>query len=192
VREGSVPEDVDTAEVGIRINTEGGGPGEADIKVYELGYYEGSEEVNRVTDPSFGALAQFDIGGVSVVPSDTGDGTMLRLTTSSDQEVNLGSLRFSVTPGTGYRFTVSAGIPEDSAQAGYAVVVFLQGDVEKARHILPLAPVPIPLAEVTSGPSGEFHVQGEDLPSGRFRLRVSYQGDLGHWPSYFEQEVIVE
>jgi hypothetical protein len=52
--------------------------------------------------------------------------------------------------------------------------------------------VPIPLAEVTSGPSGEFHVQGEDLPSGRFRLRVSYQGDLGHWPSYFEQEVIVE
>ncbi|HVR80060.1 MAG TPA: hypothetical protein VMS99_16905 [Acidimicrobiia bacterium] len=192
VREGTVPEDVDTAEVGIRINTEGGGPGDADIKVYELGYYEGSEEVNRVTDPSFGALAQFDIDGVSVVPSDIGDGTMLRLTTSSLQEVNLGSPRFAVTPGTGYRFTVSAGIPEGSARAGYAVVVFLQGDVEKARHILPLAPVPIPLAEVTSGPSGEFHVEGEDLQPGRYRLRVSYQGDLDHWPSYFEQEVIVE
>jgi hypothetical protein len=117
---------------------------------------------------------------------------MLRLTTSSDQEVNLGSPRFAVSPGTGYRFTVRAGIPENSARAGYAVVVFLQGDVEKARHILPLAPVPIPLAGATSSPTGEFHVEGEDLQSGRYRLRVSYQGDLDHWPSYFEQEVIVE
>jgi hypothetical protein len=189
-RVGTVPDDVEMGEVGIRLNTEGGGPATADVRIYQVGYYEGGEEVNRVTDPSFGALAQFDIEGTSVVPSDVGAGTMLRLIVAPHQEVNLGSNRFAVTPGAGYRLEVRAAIPEDSAQAGYAVVVFLT-NVEKARHILPLAPVPIPVAEVTTGGSGQFEVDVEGLTPGRYRIRVDYRGGLDDWPAYFEQEVNV-
>jgi hypothetical protein len=116
---------------------------------------------------------------------------MLRLTVAPDQEVNLGTNRFPVTPGTDYRLEVEAAIPGDSAQAGFAVVVFL-ADTEMARHILPLAPVSIPLAQVTTGSSGEFEVDVGDLAPGRYRLRIEYIGDLAHWPAYFEQEVTVE
>jgi hypothetical protein len=190
VRTGSVPANVEMAEVGIRLNTEGGGPGAADIRLYKVGYYEGDDE-NRVADPSFSGLAEFSIEGTSVVPSDLGSGTMLRLTVAPDQEVNLGTNRFPVTPGTDYRLEVEAAIPGDSAQAGFAVVVFL-ADTEMARHILPLAPVSIPLAQVTTGSSGEFEVDVGDLAPGRYRLRIEYIGDLAHWPAYFEQEVTVE
>jgi hypothetical protein len=189
-RIGTVPADVETAEVGIRLNTEGGGPGAADITLYEVGYYEGGDDKNRVADPSFGGLAGFGIEGTSVVPSDLDSGTMLRLTVSPDQEVNLGTNRFPVTPGADYRLEVQAAIPGDSAQAGFAVVVFLAG-TEKARHILPLAPVPIPLAKVTTGPSGEFEVDVGGLAPGRYRLIIEYIGDLDHWPALFEQDVTV-
>jgi hypothetical protein len=189
-RTGTVPADVEMAEVGIRLNTEGGGPGAADIRLYEIAYYEGDDDNNRVTDPSFSGLAGFGIEGTSVVPSDLDGGTMLRLTVAPDQEVNLGSNRFPVTPGASYRLEVQAAIPGDSAQAGFAVVVFL-ADTEKARHILPLAPVPIPLANVITGSSGEFEVDVGGLAPGRYRLIIEYIGDLDHWPALFEQDVTV-
>jgi hypothetical protein len=190
VREGTVPDGVETAEVGIRINTEGAGPGTADIRIYEVGYFEDGEDVNRVDDPSFSGLAGFDIQGVSVIPSDLGAGTMLRLTATPEDVINLGSVQFPVTPSARYRLTVTASVPEPSALAGYATVVFLRGD-ERARHILPLAPSAIPLAELTTGPDGGFEL-AQESPSGRFRLRVGYDGDLGHWPSYLEQVLLDE
>jgi hypothetical protein len=185
VHEGTVPDGVETAEVGIRINTEGAGPGNADIRIYEVGYFEDGEDVNRVDDPSFSGLAQFDIKGVSVIPSDLGAGTMLRLTATPEDVINLGSLPFPVRPGAPYRLTVTASVPEPSALAGYATVVFLRGD-ERARHILRLAPSAMLLAELTTGPDGSFELSQES-PSGRYRLRVGYGGDLDHWPAYLEQ-----
>jgi hypothetical protein len=190
-RVGTVPAGAETAEVGFRINTEAAGPGEADIRIYEVGYYEDGDEVNRVADPQFEVLGQFDLEGVSVGPSDAGGGTMVRLTATPDLELNIGSDRFTVTPGAGYRFTVNAAIPESSAQAGYAGVFFF-GPGEEARHIMPLAPALIPLAGAATGQSGEFALQVGDLAPGRYRLRITYRGDLDHWPTYHEQELIVE
>ncbi|HEY4606563.1 MAG TPA: hypothetical protein VIH55_02855, partial [Acidimicrobiia bacterium] len=104
---GRVPEGADTAEIGIRINTEGAGPGPADLRIYDVGYFEGGESTNRVTDPGFQVLANFDLPGISVVPSDSGEGTMLHLTATSEEELNIGSSPFPVTPGTEYRFTTN-------------------------------------------------------------------------------------
>jgi hypothetical protein len=135
-----------------------------------------------VPDPDFGYLAQFDINGVDVVASDTGDGTMLRLTAEPDTEINLGSDRFAVNPGARYRFVVEAAVPEGSADAGYAGVVFL-ADVELDRHTVPLAPVAEAVGTVTADEQGRFNVALSDQASGRHRIIVTYPGDLTLWPS---------
>jgi hypothetical protein len=190
VYEGTVPEGVETAEVGFRINTEGAGPGPADIGVYEVGYFEDGSEENLVEDPSFAGLAEFEIPGVTVVPSEIGEGSMLRLTATPEEEINLGSTAFPVTPGAGYRLTVTAEVPEDSAHAGYATVVFLRGD-ERARDILRLAPSAMPLADLATGSDGRFELEA-DLTPGRHRLRLVYQGDFNHWPAHLEQMLPAE
>jgi hypothetical protein len=180
--EGVVPEGAELGEVGIRINTEGAGPGPADLRIYQVGYAEADEPGNRVPDPDFGYLAQFDIDGVEVVASDTGDGTMLRLTADPDGEIILGSDRFAVTPGARYRFIVEAAVPEGSAGAGYSGVVFL-ADGELERHTIPLAPVAEAVAVVTADEEGRFRVAVSDLAPGRHRIVASYPGDLSSWPS---------
>lgn len=182
VIEGVVPEGAELGEVGIRINTEGAGPGPADLRIYQVGYTEADEPGNRVSDPDFGYLAQFDIDGVDVVASDTGDGTMLRLAADPDAEINLGSERFAVNPGAQYRFIVEAAVPEGSAGAGYAGVVFLAG-AELERHTVPLAPVAETVGTVTADEEGRFRVAVSDLAPGRHRIVASYSGDLRSWPS---------
>jgi hypothetical protein len=182
VIEGVVPEGAELGEVGIRINTEGAGPGPADLRIYQVGYSEADAPGNRVPDPDFGYLAQFDIDGVEVVASDSGAGTMLRLTADPDGEINLGSDRFAVTPGARYRFTVEAAVPEGSAGAGYAGVVFLAG-AELERHTVPLAPRAGTVGTVTTDELGRFQVAVSDLAPGRHRIVASYPGDLRSWPS---------
>jgi len=182
VIEGVVPEGAELGEVGIRINTEGAGPGPADLRIYQVGYSEADEPENRVPDPDFGYLAQFDIDGVDFVASDTGDGTMLRLTADPDVEINLGSERFAVSPGAQYRFIVETAVPERSAGAGYAGVVFL-ADAELERHTVPLAPIAETVGLVTADEEGRFRVAVSDLSPGRHRIVASYPGDLGSWPS---------
>jgi hypothetical protein len=182
VIEGVVPEGAELGEAGIRINTEGAGPGPADLRIYQVGYTEAGEPENRVPSPDFGYLAQFDIDGVDVIASDTGDGTMLRLTADPDGEINLGSERFVVTPGARYRFILEAAVPEGSAGAGYAGVVFLAGG-ELERHTVPLAPVAEPVGTVTADEEGRFRVAVSDLAPGRHRIVASYPGDLRSWPS---------
>jgi hypothetical protein len=182
VIEGVVPDGAELGEVGIRINTEGAGPGPADLRIYQVGYTEADEPGNRVSDPDFGYLAQFDIDGVDVVASDTGDGTMLRLTADPDEEINLGSERFPVNPGARYRFIVEAAVPEGSAGAGYAGIVFLAG-AELERHTVPLAPIAETVGTVTADEEGRFQVAVSDLAPGRHRIVASYPGDLRSWPS---------
>jgi hypothetical protein len=109
---------------------------------------------------------------------------MLHLTASPEEEINLGTARFPVSPGARYRLTVTAAVPEDSALAGYATVVFLRDD-EFTRHNLALAPAATPLAEVATGPDGGFELAHE-LPPGSHRLRTRYPGDLDHWPAHTE------
>lgn len=188
VLEGTVPDGAATADVGIRVNTEGAGPGTADIRIYEVGFYDDGSDENLVEDPTFSHLVAFDIPGVSVVSSDIGPGTMLRLEAAPNQMINLGSLPISVTPGNRYRLTVTASVPEDSALAGYATVVFLSGQ-ELARDILPLAPAATALAEVTTGPEGMFAVT-EDLSPGRYRLQISHPGDLELWPASWAELLV--
>jgi hypothetical protein len=187
---GQVPEGAVTAEIGIRINTEGAGPGLADLRIYDVGYFEGGESTNRVTDPSFQVLADFDLQGISVVPSDSGEGTMVQLTATSEEELNIGSPPFPVTPGAEYRFTTTAAVPEGSAESGYIGVIFLsEGEVD--RHTVPLAPVWEAMGEATTDQTGGFGFTADDLLPGRYRLRISYAGDGTHWPSEIEQDVTV-
>jgi hypothetical protein len=71
------------------------------------------------------------------------------------------------------------------------VAVIFLGASEMDRHTLPLAPVPIPLATVMSTTSGAFEIRQRGVEAGRYRLVVSYEGDLSHWPTHSESIVQV-
>lgn len=117
---------------------------------------------------------------------------MLRLTVSIDEELGGNSNEFGVTEGAGYVFASTAAIPEDSANSGYLAVIFLGPSGEVDRHFVPLQASPIDLGSHITDSAGMTLLDVEGLQPGRYRMRLSYLGDLTHWPSHTEEELVVE
>ncbi len=190
---GEVPENASQAVVIFRVNTEGAGPGSADIRVYDVTYREEGSEENRVADPRFDlgmdAWAPYGDGSGTFQPSDRGSGTMLRLTASEDQGLYVDSTStISVTPGTAFVLSSTAAIPKEFFGSAYVAMAFLDGD-ELSRVILKLTPQPIALGDGLTDGTGHLVVDSGDLEPGTYELRISYPGDLDHWPSYLVTEV---
>ncbi len=57
---------------------------------------------------------------------------------------------------------------------------------------LALAPASIDPGEIATNDAGRFEVTLNDLKTGRYRLRIAYQGDLSHGPSSSEQDLVLE
>lgn len=194
-RTGVVPAGASKALVVFRVNTEGAGPGKADLRIYEVAYTLGGGSANRVRNPRFSrgldGWGAYGKGRASVVASDRGRGQMLRLVASRSQALSIDSTSpIAVTPGANYRLSVRASVPEASSGSAYVAVIFL-GASEMDRHTLPLAPVPIALSTVMSTTSGAFAIRQRGLEAGRYRLVVSYEGDLSHWPTHSESIIQV-
>lgn len=191
--EGRVPDDARRAVVGIRVNTEGAGPGPTDITLYGIGYTEGSETANRVPNARFRAGLD-DSGGTgraTLKRSDRGRGVMLRMVARPTQWLNINTRAFKVTSGADYHLIALARIPARSAGSAYLAVIFL-ADGESVRHRMELAPGAIELGEVTSDPSGSFVVSPGALGPGRYLIRVSYAGAAGRWPARAEEPFTVK
>jgi hypothetical protein len=192
--EGRVPAGATTAVVVLRVNTEDAGPGPVHLRIYRLGYTQGSGSRNRVPDPGFAAAP--DGWGVSgagqarFVASDRGGGRMLRVDATPSQELLVDSSAFPVTAGARYRFTAALRVPASATGNAYLAVVFLHG-TEVARHRLELAPAPIALGTVHATPAGRFTFRGLRLDPGRYRLRIEDAGDADHWPASVEQTLRV-
>lgn len=187
--EGTVPPGAETAVIGIRINTEGAGPGEADMRIYTISYQEddGANLVSGVTTWGTGGT-----GSARVEPSDQGSGSVLHLTASNDQHLAGNSNEFAATEGAEYVFTSTAAVPVESADSGYLAVIFLGSSGEVERRFVPLQPSPIALGSLTTDSAGSAFLNLQEMKPGRYRLRLSYPGDLTHWPSYLEEELVVE
>jgi hypothetical protein len=188
---GRVPTGATSAVVGIRVNVEAAGPGAADMSLYEVTYADGARTGDRVPDPGVMDWGADGDGSATIEPSDRGPGSALRLIASPEQWISINSPEVEVAAGTDYRLSVTAAIPEASADAGYISVIFLRQGAEIARHSLPLAPVPIPLGPVSTDGSGAFELEEDGLEGGRYGLRISYGGDVRHWPSRADQELVI-
>jgi len=191
--DGLVPPGATSAVVGIRVNTEGAGPGEADLTISDVSYTEGASTSSRVPNGRFEArLEGWDGGGegaATTPPSNCGYGRMLRLVALPSDLFNFNSGEFAVKPGAAYHFSVATRIPDSSAQSAYIAVIFLHG-TEIARHRLALAPAPVDLGEIVTNEVGRFDITLSDMDTGRYRLRLNFAGDLSHWPSFIEQELV--
>jgi hypothetical protein len=193
---GRVPAGATKAVIGLRANIEGAGPGPVHLSVYELRYTQGTSRQNRVPDPRFaGGLARWPPGGsarVRVLASDHGSGRMLRIDATSKQSTLITSAEFRVTAGAAYRFSAAVRVPASSAGNAYVAVIFLN-DTEVARERMELSPRPITLRRfATTTVSGEFVAAGLKLEPGRYRLSVTYLGDIDHWPSTTETSVTIK
>jgi hypothetical protein len=189
---GEVPEDADEALVAIRINSEGAGPGTADINLYavELAFDGGP---NRLQNPRFAQRLEgwypYGEGHATTPASDLGPGRMLRLRAGTDEVLDVNTSNLRVVPGVPYELSVTAAVPLASAGSGYISIIFLGEGEELRRDILPFAPAPIDLEPATTDGSGEAAVRLAGLAAGRYLVEVTYAGDMQHWPARLEREV---
>ena len=128
---GTVPAGAAVALITIGANAQGVGPGPADITFYEVGYSEGGDGVNLVPYARFEEPGLVDWGQTSgdgsltVVPSDLGSGSMLRMVVTPDQWLYSASGSFPVTPGAAYRTWAAVRVPEASIDSAYIAPMFM-------------------------------------------------------------------
>ena len=192
--DGRVPSDARGVIIGIRVNTEGTGLGDVDLRIYRVSYADGGEDSNRVTNPKFSRRLEdwvvYGDGRVSTPPSDRGSGRMLRLVASTEQTISINHQGFAPTPGSEYHLRVSARVPETAAGTAYLAAIFLV-DTEIARDRLPLEPAPIAIDRLATDATGVFRYEREAFDPGTYRIRIEYAGDAERWPAFVEREVLV-
>ena len=193
--DGTVPVSAQTAVIGIRVNTEGAGPGRTDLQLYELDYRDGDASANLVANPRFsdGLDGWFVAGNgrATLRANDAGEGQMLQLRASRNQYLNIDSTPFAVSAGREYVLIATVRVPVESAGNGYVAVIFLSG-TEVSRDILSLEPIAEAQAEMSTDSQGIARLDGPpDMAAGQYLVRVEYDGDLDHWPASLEQEITV-
>ncbi len=190
---GRVPDGVSSAIVAVRVNTEGAGPGPANLRIYSVSFTQGGSDANLVSN---GHLAQgkadwgsYGTGKASVVSSDRGAGQMLKLRASPDESINVDHPEFAVTPGSDYTLEVAAAVPAESAGTAYVAVIWA-GAPEVDRDRLFLTPQPIELDGAMTDERGEATFdQQVALDAGQCIVTISYAGAADQWPAYVEQQL---
>lgn len=188
-----VPEGATTAVVGIRVNVEGAGPDQIDLRVYGLNYAEGGEVDNLINNPRFSnGLNNWGVDGsgqATLQNNDDGAGKMLRLRAAPDRWILVNSIGFPVTAGSTYHFEIAA--KPQLANSAYAAVMFLDSTTEIRRDRIVLVPGAIQAGSRETDPLGRalFNLSGA---AGTYRLRVDYPGDLDHWPATLEQDISIQ
>jgi hypothetical protein len=192
---GRVPAGASEAVVGIRVNDPSTPPASADLRLYEVGYAEGDNGPNLVPNATFEQgltnwIPPEGTPGISLLPSDHGPGSMMRIVATPTDTFGSNSGVFRVTPGSAFRVWVAARVPETSMGSTWLAAMFLGLDVP--LDLVRLAPAPIPVGTATTDTTGAFLLATSALEAGRYRLRVAYAGDATRWPARAEAELLVQ
>jgi hypothetical protein len=194
---GTVPADARVALVTIGVNREGFGPGTADLTFYEVGYAEGDAGANLVPNARFElGLANWDEttgdGNLTLLPSDRGSGSMMRMAVTPSQSLYSASGSFAVTPGAAYRLWAAVRASETSPGTAYLAPMFFTADwTTKVRQdIHPLGPVPTVGTTVTDA-TGAYALTMSPLEAGHYSLLAEYPGNATYWPARARTEVTV-
>lgn len=127
---GTVPAGATTAIVGVRVNVEGAGPGQADFTIDGAAFRQNGEWLNRVHNSDFG----LNLKGWGLAPTGatlqrpTGGcaGSGLHFTASPDQSIQLNSSEFRVAAGAPFTIAFTSRIAPVSKGFGYFAVFFLR------------------------------------------------------------------
>jgi len=136
---GQAPTGATQAVVGFRVNMEGAGPEPSDLSLYQVGYIQTVDGIQRVANGDFSSGAQsWSLGGqAQLVPSDRSTGQMVQVLATSSQNAALTSAPFAVTSGAPFQASFSARVAPSSFASGYFTVIFLNG-TEVSRQEIPL------------------------------------------------------
>ena len=191
---GRVPKGGGDALIQVQVNQEPLRPGTADLTFYEIGYAEGSATGDLVPNPRFDGEARdwghWGEASFSVVPSDRGPGSMVRIVATPSQTMIVNSATFHATEGAEYRLWVTARVPEAAVGTTDVNLILLGGDgVESQRVRHHLAPASIAVATVTTDAAGAWSLTSSPLEPGRYRLLVEYPGDATYWPARARTEL---
>jgi hypothetical protein len=183
---GTVPAGSISGVIGVRINMEGGGPGGAEVALYEMRYREGDSSTDRVRNGRFAAgglnWGVSDLGAARFEPSELGSGTMLHIKTGPAQSLLINSSNFEVTSGAAFTATFLARVaPSTSGGSGYFTVIFIGPSSELRRETIFLEPQPI-LSTVQTDDTGRFTYAGP--ASARFSVTARWRGDARRWPAF--------
>ena len=192
---GRVPDGVSRAIIAFRVNTEGAGPGPANLRIYSVGFTQGGSDTNLVSNGHFvrgeADWGSYGTGKASVVSSDRGAGQMLKLRASADASINVDHPEFAVSPGSDYTLEVAAAVPAESVGTAYVAVIWV-GTTEVDRDRLFLTPQPIALDGATTDErGGATFDQQSAIGAGQYAITISYPGAADHWPAYVEQQLEV-
>lgn len=133
--EGTVPAGATSAVAGIRVNVEDAVPGPSEVVLHEVAYSEDRHPGNPVADVTTWGV---DGSGTALVEPHDGGGLVLRLAASPSEDLAGNSNAFAVTPGIGYRLSITITVADRSRASGYVAVIFLSPAGEVERHVIAL------------------------------------------------------
>lgn len=196
---GTVPAGASGANVGLRVNTECGCDGIADLTLYDIEYTQGGGSSSLVPNGDFsGGLDGWGLAGprtTRVRTSDLGEGSMLRVRATARESLVADSPRFPVEAGQPFTATFDARVAPASVGSGYFSVVFHGRTGEVGRERIPFAPASFALGIRTTDDAGRFratfHPPGAELALGRVRVEAWFDGDDQRLPAYASGTIFV-
>jgi len=182
---GTVPPGSSRATVGLRVNTECGCEGTADVTLYDIEYTQYPRVGSLVPNGDFaGGLKSWVLSGSGIThlrASDLGNGSMLRIRVSTRQSLSANSPGFTVEDGQRFTVTFDARVAPSSVGSGYFSLVFGAGSREIGRERIAFAPASFALGTRTTDENGTFratfHPPGVELALGRVRVEARFDGD---------------
>ena len=151
---GTVPAMASQATVGLRVNTECGCDGTADLTLYGVEYTQGSGSSSLVPNGDFSAgLNGWGVAGPGAThlrASDLGGGSMFRIRATMGEALVADSPRFSVEAGQHFTATFDARVAPGSVGSGYFSVVFQGRSGEAGRERIPFTPASFTLGTRTT------------------------------------------
>lgn len=185
---GNTPADASNVILGIRVNTEGGAPGRANLSVSNLSFEQPGTSIARCGFATKEELSAWT--GLSKAPPEYAcvQNNNLLIAAGPSQTLVLNSKSVRVSPAAPFSFEVNAAIPSASAGTGSFVLVFLSDGGKEAGRVRILFDTPeISIGPATTDGNGKWRAAMPSAISAGdngFRIDVQYAGDIRRWPTF--------